>query len=181
MDSVQSIPVDIALVTAAQMPKPDREIHRLADTLNSQGIQVTVMAWDDPMRWDTIPLVVIRTPWDYFKRLPEFLRWAQHVDSVSRLANPYAIVAWNCHKRYLLDLAQQGVPVVPTRLVQRGKNECSIINLARGMGPEIVIKPAVSIAYLFRGQVFACHSQASQTRRLSSAGSSWGLCPSTLS
>ena len=61
------------------------------------------------------------------------------------LWNPVALVRWNAHKRYLLDLEARGVAIVPTVLVERGE-AVSLEDLLRQRGwPEAVVKPAVSI------------------------------------
>ena len=136
---------DIALITASDMPKPDEETHLIVESLKGMGMRAAVIPWDSDVDWATVPLVVIRTTWDYFKLLPEFLAWARHVDKVSCLVNSYPIVEWNSHKRYLLELFRQGVPTVPTILLERGAVE-SCTHVLTGSGwKEVVIKPAVSI------------------------------------
>lgn len=77
---------------------------------------------------------MVRATWDYTERHEEFLAWAA---AVPRLANPAAVVRWSSHKRYLLDLAADGVPVVPTAVAAPG--EPVVLPGAR----EVVVKPAV--------------------------------------
>lgn len=137
--------IDIALITASDMPKPDEETRLVVEALKDMGVQADVIPWDSGVDWAKVPLVVIRTTWDYFKLLPEFLAWARHVDEVSCLVNPYPIVEWNSHKRYLQELFRQGVPTVPTILIERGA-VVSCTHVLPGSGwREVVIKPAVSI------------------------------------
>ena len=64
---------------------------------------------------------MLRSPWDYVERLDEFLAWAEHVATVSALWNPTALVRWNTHKAYLLELAAAGAPVVPTVVLAAGE------------------------------------------------------------
>jgi glutathione synthase/RimK-type ligase-like ATP-grasp enzyme len=136
---------DVAFVTAAEMPKPDPETHLLVQEAARRDLRAGILPWDTTFDWSTIPLVVIRTTWDYFKRLPEFLDWARNVEIVTRLINPYVVVDWNCHKGYLQALYDQNVSVVPTMIVKRGSTE-SISDLLSGLNwKEIIIKPAVSI------------------------------------
>ena len=57
------------------------------------------------------------------------------------MLNPPEVLAWNSHKGYLVELADAGVPVVPTRLVRAGGDA----ELADGeAGAALVVKPAVS-------------------------------------
>ncbi len=62
-------------------------------------------------------MCVIRSTWNYVRNYARFLGWVESCAAVTRLWNPAAIVRWNSHKRYLLELAEAGLPVVPTRLV----------------------------------------------------------------
>jgi glutathione synthase/RimK-type ligase-like ATP-grasp enzyme len=81
-------------------------------------------------------LVVVRSTWDYQERRDEFLAWARGIGD--RLANPPAILEWNTDKRYLRELADAGLPVVPTTLVAPGER------FAAPAAGEYVVKPTVS-------------------------------------
>ena len=134
----------IVLVTGAEMAKPDPETHHLIAALAQLGVQAGVLPWDSPVDWAAWPLVVVRTPWDYFRRLPEFLAWAERTSQLTRFVNPYAVIEWNCHKQYLRALAADGIPTVPTLWLDQGCIDARAQLLARGWG-EVVVKPAVSI------------------------------------
>ena len=75
--------------------------------------------------------------WDYPRRRDELLDWAERVAALAPLANPPPILRWNSDKRYLLDLARAGVPVVPTAIAAPGEP------VAWPAG-EVVVKPTVS-------------------------------------
>ena len=146
MNVIQTDQIDIAFITASDMPIPDQETHLIVDAVEGMGLRAGVIPWDSSTDWAQIPLVVIRTPWDYFKRLPEFLAWARRVDEITHLVNPYAVIEWSSHKRYLLELSQRGVPVVPTVLFEHGTVK-KIENVLKNTGwVELVIKPAISIS-----------------------------------
>jgi glutathione synthase/RimK-type ligase-like ATP-grasp enzyme len=134
--------ISIALVTAAAMPKPDLESHLLLESLQRRGVRTSLVPWGSAFDWALTDLVAIRTTWDYIHHLDEFLRWADAVDSVTRLVNPPAVLRWNTHKSYLLDLAAAGVPIVPTQVLAKGTTDISAERLPAG---DIVVKPAVSI------------------------------------
>lgn len=134
----------IALVTGARMPKPDPESHLLVAALAELGIAADVLPWDSATDWAAYPLVVVRTPWEYFARLDAFLAWCARVETATRLVNPRAIVAWNSHKGYLRELAARGLPVVPTLWLERGSPD-GAARLAAATWPQVVVKPAVSI------------------------------------
>lgn len=134
----------IALVTGATMAKPDPETQLLVGALPSNGVQAVVLPWDADVDWAAYPLVVVRTPWDYFSRLGAFLAWVTRTGELTAVLNPPALICWNSHKRYLAELAAQGVPTVPTLWVERGAGDGLQRLRARGWG-EVVVKPAVSI------------------------------------
>jgi len=89
-------------------------------------------------------VTVLRSPWDYVDHYVEFLGWADHVSSASMLWNPIALVRWNTHKAYLLDLQARGAPIVPTVMLLGG-SAASLDGIcdARGWN-SVVVKPAVS-------------------------------------
>lgn len=129
----------VALVTASSCRNLDEDLAPLEAALLGRGVDVAVVDWDDPAAsWSGYGLVVVRSTWDYVDRLEEFLSWVDHVDSVTRIANPAAVLRWNTDKRYLLDLAAAGVPTIPTTVVDPGGEvRCPSTN-------EVVVKPVVS-------------------------------------
>jgi glutathione synthase/RimK-type ligase-like ATP-grasp enzyme len=126
------------------MPKPDPETHLLVAALAELDIDAVVTPWDADLDWAGFPLVLVRSPWDYFERLNEFLGWARRVAALTRLVNPCPVIEWNAHKRYLGELAAQGLPVVPTLWLDQGSTD-SAARLAAAPWQQLVIKPAVSI------------------------------------
>jgi hypothetical protein len=130
--------LDVALVTCTRVPQGDPDDHLLAGALTRLGASAAFVCWDDPdARWPAAGIVFVRSTWDYHERLDAFLGWADYVGSVTRLCNDAATIKWNSHKGYLLDLAEHGVDIVPTRLIRAGESA------ALGAGDHVV-KPAVS-------------------------------------
>jgi len=135
--------MDVILATASTLPRPDEDDPPLRAALAALGVPARTCAWDDPaVDWAQARLCVIRSTWNYVRSYERFLAWIDSCAAVSRLWNPAPIVRWNSHKRYLLELAQAGLPVVPTRLVPAG-GSADLARLARDFG-DVVIKPAVS-------------------------------------
>ncbi len=81
-----------------------------------RGIEASPVVWSDPdVDWNDYDVALIRSTWDYIDAPGEFLSVLAAIeDSRCRLFNPLAAVRWNGDKRYLLDLAERGVPIVPT-------------------------------------------------------------------
>jgi hypothetical protein len=139
------VSVDVALVTWRELPELDPDDRPLAANLRARGHEVAIVAWDDPgFDWAKARLVLLRNPWDYYRRLEEFLAWAERVDAATSLWNPPAVLRCNLHKGYLIELAEAGVPVVPTELVRRGSGFDLATLLARRGWTRGVVKPAVS-------------------------------------
>lgn len=134
----------IVLVTGTTMAKPDPETHLLVAALAQIGVEAVVAPWDSPEDWAAYPLVVVRTPWDYFRRLPEFLAWAARTSQLTAFVNPVSVIEWNSHKAYLRELAAKGIPTVPTLWLDQGAADGAGRLAATGWG-EVVVKPAVSI------------------------------------
>ena len=70
-----------------------------------------------------------------------FARWLDHVEGRTRLINDPSLVRWNLDKRYLEDLATQGVRAVPTHVIEQGSDETLPALLDRIGWEEAVLKP----------------------------------------
>ena len=133
----------VALITGAEMAKPDPESHLLIHELGVLDIPSELISWRAPLDWSLFDLVVIRTPWDYFLHLEEFLSWVEDVEKVTRVLNSRRILRWNCHKKYLKELSGLGVPTVPTLWVTKNQQCDGLMDSIEW--PIVVVKPAVSI------------------------------------
>jgi glutathione synthase/RimK-type ligase-like ATP-grasp enzyme len=127
------------------MRKPDPEIHLLVAALEQASISVVIAPWDNATDWASVPLVVVRSPWDYTDAHEEFLSWIRSVAAVTRMVNPPEVLAWNSHKSYLLELASAGVSTVATTLVRQGASDADQAGALAEYAGELVIKPAVSV------------------------------------
>ncbi len=129
----------IAIATAAEFPDLDEDGPALLAALAEQDVEAEPAVWtDDGVEWQSYDLVVVRCTWDYQSRHREFLDWADRVTSVTTLANPADVLAWNTTKTYLRVLREAGLPVVPTDWLDPG--DAFVVPPAG----EYVVKPAVS-------------------------------------
>ena len=122
----------IVLAGCRALPEGDGDDDGLVGALRTRGLHARWLSWDDPETLDA-DLVILRAAWDYIDRLDGFLAWTKHV---RHLLNAPNVVAWNTDKRYLADLADAGVPTVPSRFFAPGEP----VRLPDG---EVVVKPAV--------------------------------------
>ncbi len=144
---LQSAAMDIALATCARLPEPDHDEAPLLAALADRGLSALPLAWDDPAAdFSRARLTVLRSTWNYPLHSDAFLHWCEHTALASRLVNPLAVVRWNVHKSYLLDLESHGVPIVPTALVPRESARTLASILDERHWSDVVIKPAISAA-----------------------------------
>ena len=103
----------------------------------------SVSIWSDPsVDWTATPLCLLRSTWDYHERYAEFMAWLDRVAAVTVVRNDPAMVRWSAHKSYLRDLAERGVPVVPTRWLRQGESH-TLDEVTSAVGwRDVVIKPA---------------------------------------
>lgn len=137
----------IALVSARGARKLDEDLPPLQAVLETAGAQVTIVRWDDPkIAWPEFELAVLRSTWDYARRLSEFLQWIERAATCTRLLNPPQVVRWNTDKHYLGELEHAGVPVVPSVFVEPDEDAqraLSEILEAHPHAEDFVIKPSV--------------------------------------
>lgn len=162
----------MALATCARFPDLDAEDRLVIPALAALGIEAVPAVWNDAdTEWAQFDLVVLRETWDYVESYEQFLEWLREVEAVSRLLNPADVVQWNTDKRYLLDLAAAGVPVVPTLFLEPGSDPRSW-TVPAGYD-EVVVKPVVSAGSrdTMRHSVTAGRAAAdAHVRRLLDAG-----------
>ncbi len=109
----------IALVTAAAARDLDEDLKPLEIALRARGIDTHITDWDDDtIDWSAFDLALLRSPWDYTQRLPEFLAWAEHAAARTRLVNPLPVIRWNTDKHYLAELASSGAATVPSFFIE---------------------------------------------------------------
>lgn len=135
----------LTLVTCAAHPRGHPEDAPLRAALAERGAEVEVRRWDDPaVAWGET-VAVLRTPWDYVTRLSAFCAWLDRLhEAGGRVHNPLPTLRWNLHKGYLIELAEAGVEVTPTRLLRQGEAvDLDALRAETGWG-ELVVKPAIS-------------------------------------
>lgn len=138
--------IRIALATGHDFPQLTPDDGLLVDALAELDIHAVAACWDDAaLDWAGFAAVILRSPWDYHLRLPEFLAWIARLEALGvPLWNPPDVVRWNADKSYLRDLAAQGVPIPATEWIPAGAApDLAALIAARGWS-EVVVKPAVS-------------------------------------
>src|SRR6476646_8783334 len=76
----------------------------LAAALERHGVRVAPLQWGQNVPLEAV--VVIRSTWDYIDRPTHFAQWLDRLEARHvTVHNSIALVRWNMHKRYLVDLA----------------------------------------------------------------------------
>jgi glutathione synthase/RimK-type ligase-like ATP-grasp enzyme len=132
----------VVFATCTPMPAYQPGDMPIVQALESRGAQVSAAPWNGPFEpFESADLVVIRSTWDYFEAAGSFIAFLRLLEDVrGDVVNSPALMAWNVHKGYLLELAAKGAPLPDTRL-----SEPSAIALANAMDEmglaEAVAKP----------------------------------------
>lgn len=129
----------LALVTAIAAFGLDEDLGPLQAACADAGIEASLVAWDDmTVSWARFDAALLRSPWDYVDRLPEFLAWCDRTAKHTALWNPPEVVRWNTDKRYLGELAARGLPVIESHFLAPGDDPSTLPDLE-----EFVVKPTV--------------------------------------
>jgi glutathione synthase/RimK-type ligase-like ATP-grasp enzyme len=134
------------LVPDPDYPEPWRWAYDVeAGILANAGAEVEPVAWNAANDLSGFDLVLPLVAWGYHLDYP---RWLSLLLRAEReqwpMINPPELLRWNSHKAYLAELAEAGVPTVPTLAVEACCDE-DLEEARRRFGSEwLVIKPPVS-------------------------------------
>jgi glutathione synthase/RimK-type ligase-like ATP-grasp enzyme len=135
----------VALVTCREALGIDYDMPLLLEAVRATGVAVDEVCWDDEsIDWSTYNHIVIRSTWDYHRRYDEFMHWVRTVSAVSTISNSVDVITWNTDKHYLAEVAEMGLPVVPTVFIEPDQDDW--LNSARELlaKGDVVVKPAIS-------------------------------------
>ncbi len=116
-----------------------------AEALGAAGAEVTPIVWTGPCDLSTFDLVLPLIAWGYHADYPRWLALLDRADRERwRIVNPPALLRWNGDKAYLVELAERGVPTVPTLAVE-ACCDADLDEARRRFDCEwLVIKPPIS-------------------------------------
>lgn len=137
---------NIAVVTSADLPELFGGEKLLLPALSKLGAQVSICIWDDPtVVWQAFDAVIIRCPWDYHEKLADFLQWLDRLRALNlNVVNDLETLTWNLNKKYLFELSQKQLAVIPSLCVTPD-DQHTLPELMSMLGSEqIVIKPVQS-------------------------------------
>lgn len=136
----------VAFVTYSELPRLNSDDLLAIPEMRKLGMAVEPVCWDDPSAdWRDYDAVVLRSTWDYHKRIARFNEWLQTLaDDGVTVFNPLDVIRWNSDKRYLIDLQRRQVEIVPTALITR-ERAADLPWILESQGwHKAVVKPAIS-------------------------------------
>jgi glutathione synthase/RimK-type ligase-like ATP-grasp enzyme len=133
--------VKVALVTSAGLTHPDPDLPQLVAEFSVLDVDADIVSWDAAVDWSGYTAAIIRSTWDYHRRLDEFDRWLTTVSEQTQLWNPADVIRWNLDKRYLADLQRKGLPIAPSQFVDG--DDTNWQEKLLNFGSDIVVKPTV--------------------------------------
>ncbi|HZY69607.1 MAG TPA: hypothetical protein VFF67_01335 [Thermoplasmata archaeon] len=118
--------------------------------LDAAGIGAEPIVWDaPPTGLNHLDGLIVRSTWNYHLSVVRFLDWLGAFPAATQVWNPLPLIRWNSDKRYLLELADRGLAVVPTEYLAPDSPESLRAVLDRRHWDRVVLKPAVGAsAYL---------------------------------
>jgi glutathione synthase/RimK-type ligase-like ATP-grasp enzyme len=137
----------VALATYDVAPELAPDDRPLVAALAAHDIAAAPAVWsDEHVDWTSFDAVIVRSCWDYHRRLDAFVDWLNRLDALAiPVWNQSSLLRWNSDKRYLLDLAERGVATVPTSIVSARATAADVETIALSRGwTHVVVKPAVS-------------------------------------
>ena len=118
----------------------DRELETFVPAFAARGLELIEIDWR-ACRPEDFDLLFVRTTWDYVDREAEFLDFLDRASRSRPVANAPALIRWNLSKHYLRELAEAGLPVIPSVFTDTPLPLDEVF--ARLDADEIVLKPVV--------------------------------------
>lgn len=144
-DSIVTKMKKVALIRCVTLPDPDHDEPVLLDALRNRGFDARLLSWDDPSAdAGAFDLCVLRACWNYYEQPEKFLAWIADAARRSTVMNPETVIRWNHHKRYLHEMEEAGIPIIPTEWIDRGESVDFGALLDERNWDDVVVKPAIS-------------------------------------
>lgn len=137
----------IALITCQDLSHLHPEDYKLSIKLAELNIQVSAIVWDKIAVSELVEFdcLIIRTPWDYTKKIQTFYEWLDQIEKLKiKTLNSIELIKWNIQKTYLRQLSSKLVPVIPTECVPYLSADKIRNIMVKKFWKRVVIKPVIS-------------------------------------
>ena len=143
--------MNIALVTYLDQGKYDSdtvesEDDKLLNFLQAKGLTIRKVIWNDSnVNWDDYQFAVLKSPWDYFDLLEQFLDWLNLLEAKKvKLLNPIDVIRWNVDKHYLQEIQHAGLKIIPSIFVKQNEKINFRVFFKLFATEKLIVKPCVS-------------------------------------
>lgn len=145
----------LGFLTAPHLPDLTPDDRLVLPYLKSLGIAVEPVIWTEAFEAERYQALIMRSCWDYHLTVDAFRDWLNQLQELScPVLNSPEVMLANLDKRYLLELSEQGVAIVPSLWLKpehstpehsTPEHGTDLPALIEQQGwPEAVIKPLVS-------------------------------------
>ncbi len=135
----------LGFLTAPQLPELTLDDCLVLPYLSELGIEVEPVIWTETFEPDRYQALVMRSCWDYHLTIDAFKHWLEYLKQIKvPVLNTPEVMLANLDKRYLLELSQQGLSIVPSILLTSTQNKDITQIITQQGWSEAVIKPLVS-------------------------------------
>lgn len=139
----------LAFITSEEDPNLINDDQLAIGPLEKLGYLVAPLVWDHNSQIDGFDALIFRSCWNYHRKFEQFAKWVTKLKTHNLpVLNSINVSIWNLNKKYLLELAEKGIPIPRTAWFPKGTSSQSndikekIKNLA---SDRLVIRPAVSL------------------------------------
>ena len=122
------------------------EDDQLIAFLQQKNLHLKSVAWNNPdINWKQFDLIILKSPWDYHDQIDAFLSWIRALQNDGiQVLNPAETIVWNSNKKYLIEIADAQLPIIPSILIEKGDVPDWSSFFHNWDTDKIVVKPCVS-------------------------------------
>lgn len=115
----EEVSVKLGILTCRDLPLLSPDDETLIMKLMQLKIPFEILIWDQtPAEYfHKFDYTLIRTTWDYHHQHQKFLKFLEELENHTHLINPFEVVKWNMHKKYLLELERRGIKIPESKLL----------------------------------------------------------------
>lgn len=135
----------ITFTTCKHWPLPGKALQLVCQALEAKGLAADCVPWQemDHQHLAQSKVILPLAAWDYSESPEAFAQWLNEaVERGVGVLNAPELMQWNMNKRYLLELAKQGVTTIPTRFIKTADPAELKAVLSDCGWDEMVLKPA---------------------------------------
>lgn len=134
-------------------PDPDLDIPYVVEASKKINLDLSFTNWQDQnINWNKFDAAMIRSTWNYVPFRDEFVLWSKKVEKQTKLFNSSEIIEWNTDKKYLNELENLGIPIIPTKYCKNIEESQNQLSWAFEQASAIAIKPSIGAGARLAGR-----------------------------